>query len=272
MDVCTYNRTVWDSFSEQNCPWTHLVTTAEINSARAGIWHIYLTPTIPVPEQWLIPIYKRDVLCLASGGGQQGPILAAAGAHVTVLDFSEQQLTRDRDMAEREQLEIKTVQADMADLSMFPNESFDLIVHPVANLYIPDVQPVWQEAARVLRPGGRLLTGFMNPMMYIFDQDLLAEKTYVVQHNLPYSELASIPVEEQQRLIDAGDPLQFSHTLEMQLAGQMAVGLHMVGFYEDRRVGHPLADFMPTHFATCAWKPVPQNRRDTFKDFAHNGK
>jgi len=37
---------------------------------------------------------RRAILgpCLASGGGQQGPVLAAAGAHVTVFDNSPRQL------------------------------------------------------------------------------------------------------------------------------------------------------------------------------------
>jgi 2-polyprenyl-3-methyl-5-hydroxy-6-metoxy-1,4-benzoquinol methylase len=70
------------------------------------------------------------VLCLASGGGQQGPILAAAGARVTVFDNSPQQLAQDRFVARREGLTLETVEGDMRDLSVFADVSFDLIVHP----------------------------------------------------------------------------------------------------------------------------------------------
>jgi SAM-dependent methyltransferase len=254
MDTRSHNRAVWDTLDAQTCPWTRPVTAADIAAARRGQWQIFLTPTIPVPHSWLAPVENRAILCLASGGGQQGPLLAAAGARVTVLDFSAQQLARDQAVAARDQLQIETVQADMADLSMFANQSFDLIVHPVANVYIPDILPVWHAAARVLRPGGRLLAGFMNPMLYIFDQDRLAQGEYLVRYNLPYSELTSISEAERQQLIDEGDALQFSHTLEAQLAGQLAAGLQITGFYEDRRSGHPLAAYMPTHFATCAVK------------------
>ena len=65
-----------------------------IEEARQGRWEIVLTPTKPVPRDWL-EVEGRHVLCLASGGGQQAPILAAAGATVTVLDNSPKQLERD---------------------------------------------------------------------------------------------------------------------------------------------------------------------------------
>src|SRR5690606_8941170 len=101
---------------------------------------------------------------------------AAAGAEVTSFDNSDAQLALDRQVAEREGLAVRLVQGDMADLAVFPDASFDLIFHPVANVFVPDVKPVWRECARVLKPGGRLLAGFMNPTHFWFDHDE-AEKT-----------------------------------------------------------------------------------------------
>lgn len=146
----------------------------------------------------------------------------------------------------------------MADLSAFSDGSFDLIVHPVANLYVPEIRPVWSEAHRVLRAGGELLVGFMNPFVYLFDQDVLAKGKLEVRHELPYSELTSISAEERQRLVDEGDALQFSHTLEEQIVGQLGVGFLLLGLFEDRREGHPLAAFMPTHLATRAQRKVQE--------------
>ncbi|WP_260869124.1 class I SAM-dependent methyltransferase [Paenibacillus sp. Y412MC10] len=112
-----------------------------------------MTSVKPVPKVWFPDLHGKKVLCLASGGGQQGPILAAAGADVTVLDFSKSQLEQDALVAKRDKLSSRTVLGSMTDLSIFAMDSFDLIVHPISNLYVPEIQPVWQEASRVLNPG-----------------------------------------------------------------------------------------------------------------------
>jgi SAM-dependent methyltransferase len=252
MDVRAHNRDVWDGLGSTDSPWTRPVGPEVIAAARRGEWQILLTPSRPVPATWFPPLAGCRVLCLAGGGGQQGPVLAAAGAVVTVLDFSAEQLRRDREVAEREGLELTVVQGDMTDLSMMEDGSFDLVVHPVSNVYVPEIAPVWREAARVLRTEGVLMAGFMNPVLYIFDQDRLEEGEFVVRHPLPYSELTSLTDAERQRLVDEGDPLQFSHTWEEQVAGQLAAGFLLTDLYEDRRAGHPLAPYVPTHVATRA--------------------
>jgi ubiquinone/menaquinone biosynthesis C-methylase UbiE len=91
-------------------------------------------------------------------------VLAAAGAAVTVFDNSPAQLGRDREVADREDLAIRTVLGDMRDLSALPDAGFDVVFNPVSNVFCPDLAPVWREAFRVLRPGGILLTGFMTPI------------------------------------------------------------------------------------------------------------
>ncbi|HSR31613.1 MAG TPA: class I SAM-dependent methyltransferase, partial [Anaerolineae bacterium] len=231
----THNRGAWDSQVESGNPWTVPVTKSEIAEARQGRWQILLTPCKPVPRAWFPDLRECDVLCLASGGGQQGPTLAAAGAKVTVLDNSPRQLAQDRLVAERESLAIATIEGDMADLHMFQDESFDLVVHPVSNVFVPQVQPVWAEAYRVLRSGGVLLGGFTNPMRYLFDLEL-EERAAILQvkHRLPYSDLDSLSEEEKQRYLRDGEPFEFSHTLEDQIGGQLEVGFVLTGFYEDR--------------------------------------
>lgn len=169
MDVRTYNREAWDRLVEERNRWTVPVTSDDVQRAKRGDWQIVLTPTKPVPRTWFPKLPNTDTLCLASAGGQQGPILAAAGAKVTVLDASPRQLEQDRTVADRDGLELETVEGDMADLSMFAEATFALIIHPCSNCFVPDVRPVWRECYRVLRPGGILLAGFMNPVRYIFD-------------------------------------------------------------------------------------------------------
>jgi SAM-dependent methyltransferase len=256
MDVEGYNREAWDKQVEDGNQWTVPVGPEVIEAARRGRWEVLLTDQKYVPRAWFPEMAGTDVLCLASGGGQQAPTFAAAGANVTVLDNSPQQLAQDRLVAERESLEIKTVQGDMRDLSAFADESFDLVFHPVSNLFVPEVGPVWKEAFRVLRGGGALLAGFLHPAVYVFDLELADDTGEVrVRHSLPYSDATSRTEEELGRQMERGEPLEFSHTLEEQIGGQIEAGFLISGFYEDRHRDDPIAAFMPTFVATRAIKP-----------------
>jgi SAM-dependent methyltransferase len=249
----------WDKEVKRGNEWTVPVSEAVIAAARRGEWEILLTPSKPVPRAWFPDLEGLEVLCLASGGGQQGPILAAAGAKATVLDNSPKQLEQDRLVAVRHALPVTTVEGDMADLSIFSNQSFDLILHPVSNIFVPDVRPVWEAAFRILRREGVLLAGFLNPAVYLFDYDL-ADRSGILQvkYALPYSDLTSLTAEERQRHIETGTPLEFSHTLEDQIGGQLEAGFLLTGFYEDaygEEENDPLTSYMPTFIATRAVKP-----------------
>ncbi|MDE7250277.1 MAG: class I SAM-dependent methyltransferase, partial [Lachnospiraceae bacterium] len=152
MSYIEENSKIWDKRVEKNDKWSVPVSSEIINQAREGTWSIVLTPTKPVPKDWFPDsLAGKKILCLASGGGQQGPVLAALGADVTVFDNSKKQLEKDEFVADRDNLRIKTVQGNMQDLSVFEDESFDCIIHPWSNGYIDDVRPVWKECARVLK-------------------------------------------------------------------------------------------------------------------------
>ena len=255
MDICAHNRDAWNRYVDQGNEWTLPVSPEKIAAARQGSWEIVLTETKPIPREWFpADIHGAEILCLASGGGQQGPILAAAGAHVTVFDNSPKQLERDRQVAEREGLELITVEGDMRDLSAFQAESFDLIVHPVSNVFIPDVLPVWREAYRVLRRDGNLLAGFMNPTLYILDSKLADAGEFVVRYSLPYSDLTSLTEAERQAKYGQDAALEFSHTLTTQVGGQLEAGFVLLGFYEDYQRTSPINKIMPSYIATRACK------------------
>ncbi len=116
---------------------------------------------------------------------------------------------------------------------------------------------MWAEAFRVLRRGGTLLAGFLNPAVYIFDLDL-ADNTgeLRVKYEPPYAAVTSLGEEELGAQIGRGEPLEFSHTLEDQIGGQTDAGFVISGFYEDRHGDDdPLAAYMPTLIATRATKP-----------------
>src|SRR6516225_3392237 len=196
-DPVAHNRAAWDREVEKDNEWTRPAGPEVIARARAGDWSVVLIGYQPVPRDWFpADLAGVAVLCLASGGGQQGPVLAAAGAAVTVFDNSPGQLGRDEQVAARDGLALRTVLGDMRDLGAFADASFDLVVNPVSNLFCPDLTPVWRECFRVLRPAGLLLTGFLNPDLYLFDIEALDERAeFVVRHRIPFS-TADLPEAE----------------------------------------------------------------------------
>jgi SAM-dependent methyltransferase len=255
MDIRAYNRDAWNRYVDGGeSLWTQPVSSEVIAKARKGDFSILLTEQKPVPHEWFPPLNGLDALCLACGGGQQGPVLAAAGANVIVFDNSPRQLDQDKFVAEREGLtNLKTVEGDMRDLSAFGDESFDFIFHPVSNLFIPEVRPVWREAFRVLRPGGTMLAGFMNPVFYMFDLEKADRGILEVKYKLPFSD-SDYP-ELAEKLIADGDALEHSHTLTDQLGGQTDAGFHIIGVYEDYHGISAVSHYTPTYIATQALKP-----------------
>lgn len=256
IDPVAHNRRAWDRQVDEGNEWSRPVGPDVIAKARAGEWSIVLIGYQPVDRGWFPPdLTGLDVLCLASGGGQQGPTLAAAGARVTVFDNSPRQLEQDEMVARREGLDLRTVLGDARDLSAFADGSFDLIVHPVANLFIPELAPVWRECHRVLRPGGTLLSGFMNPDVFLFDAEALESRgELVVRHRLPYSDLTHLEPGERERLWGADAPIEYSHTLTEQIGGQTGAGFAIVGFAEAPHHNDATAGWLPGYYATKAVK------------------
>jgi len=266
IDPRAHNREAWDRQVALGNMWTRPVGAEEIQAARHGEWSVVLVGLTPVPRDWFPEsLAGVELLCLASGGGQQGPILAAAGANVTVFDNSPAQLARDREVAEANGLSLRTVEGDMACLDAFPDESFDLVFHPVSNVFAEDVRPVWREVGRVLRLGGRLLAGFMNPAAFLYDWDAWEQRgERVLRFSLPYSDVRDLSKEELAARRERGEPLEFGHTLEQQIGGQLEAGLQLVALREAPRSASeeqgPLEGFLTAYISTCAVKPLKQGR------------
>lgn len=252
MDVRAYNRAMWDKQVEDGNPWTIPVGPEVIEAARRGEWSVLLTERKPVPREWFPPLGGLDVLGLACGGGQQCPIFAAAGARVTVFDNSPKQLERDRMVADREGLALRTVEGDMRDLGAFADASFDLVFHPVSNVFIHEVRPVWREAYRVLRPGGILMAGFNNPHVYVCEERVGGE--LVARYPIPF-DARDLSGDERDRMFGADSPLEFGHSLADQIGGQLDAGFVLTAMYEDA-TGEPCGRFMPGYYATRAVKPA----------------
>ena len=257
MKVEEVNRQFWNNrVLDGSSSYTQPVSSEEVQKAKEGEWSIRVAPVKAVPKAWLGDVTGVDLLCLASGGGQQAPILAAAGANVTVLDISDEQLNQDKFVADRDGLTIRTVQGEMTDLSMFEADSFDLIVHPVANCFIPDVCPLWREAFRVLRPEGKLIAGMVNPLLYALDDDAEeTEQRLVIKRTIPYSDSARLDEKDYERHLSEGYAFEFGHSLDDLIGEQLEAGFVLSGFYEGKFPGKPVDEYIATTFTTCAVKP-----------------
>ncbi len=258
IDVFNHNRASWDRQAAQHCEWSRPVSAKEIDAARNGKWQVRLTPNA-LPRGWLDNVLSLRILCLASGGGQQAPVLAAAGAVVTVFDASDLQLGQDRMVAQRDGLKLNVVQGDMRDLSVFAAASFDVVFHPISNLYVPDIRPVWRECFRVLRIGGTLLSSFYNPVVFIGDRDpVYAEQKLIrPRFSLPYSDVEHLDAKELVEKQRRGEALVFGHSLEEQIGGQLDAGFVLTGFYEDKQPSprFVIDRYLPTFLATRSTKP-----------------
>src|SRR5690554_4941218 len=90
------NRKAINKWANEGWIWAEPITNEEYLQAKEGNYQIYLTPTKVMPKSWLPKnLQGMKVLGLASGGGQQMPILQALGANVVCLDISDEQLKRE---------------------------------------------------------------------------------------------------------------------------------------------------------------------------------
>lgn len=116
---------------------------------------------------------------------------------------------------------------------------------------------VWQEAYRVLKPGGTLAAGFVNPVVFLFDRDLEEKGVFQLKYFMPYSDAACLPPEALAQLKLSHAPLEFAHSLDDQIGGQLRAGFKLMGLYEDDWGGAEAIDrHFKAYIATRAEKPV----------------
>ncbi|WP_254513299.1 class I SAM-dependent methyltransferase [Anatilimnocola floriformis] len=140
---------------------------------------------------WLgASIHGQRVLCLAAGGGKHGPLYAAAGAAVTVVDISPGMLELDREVAKERRLELQTVEASMDDLTCFAAGTFDLVVQPVSTCYVPQIGPVYREVSRITKPGGLYISQHKTPQSLQCDATAAAKGYELTE---PYYRTGPLP-------------------------------------------------------------------------------
>ena len=243
------NARVIDRWVEEGWEWGVPLSHEEFEQAKTGRWNMGLTPTKPVPHSWFGDLKGKKVLGLASGGGQQMPIFAALGADCTVLDYSPRQLDSERLVAQREGYDIRIIRADMTTPLPFDDEEFDLIFHPVSNCYVAEVKPIFRECFRILKHGGIFLAGLGNEVNYLVDED---EQSII--YSMPFNPL--IHADQRKMLEETDSGMQFSHTLEEQIGGQLEAGLVLTHLFSDTNGEGRLHEMgIETYIATRAIKP-----------------
>lgn len=248
MKYTDINAETIDRWVKNGWEWGVPIAHDVFERAKAGNWKVLLTPTRNIPKEWFPNLAKCKILGLASGGGQQMPIFAALGGVCTVLDYSQKQIESEKMVAEREGYQIETIKADMTNPLPFNDCSFDMIFHPVSNCYIEDVVSVWRECHRILKKGGILMAGLDNGINYISDE---TEST--LTYPLPFNPLKNQKLKEVLNITDDG--IQFSHTLDEQIRGQIQSGFAIKDLYEDTNGSGLLHEYgIPTFWATLAVK------------------
>ena len=253
-DYVKINSTAWEKWSKEGYTWTIPITHEAFLYAKRGQWDVTLATDRKVPHNWFPKMKNCKVLGLASGGGQQIPIFSALGAYCVVMDICQSQLDKENMIAKREGYKVETIRRDMCSPFPFDNCSFDMIFHPASNSYVPEVEAIWSECYRVLRPGGILMCGLDYGINFLFDDS--DDYPPKVKHKLPCNSFDGLSTSEIQKKIQNDDCIQFSHSIEEQIGGQLRAGFVLTDLLEDRnKEGHGYTrDFISQYLLTRSIK------------------
>ncbi len=220
-EVSQYNIERWNALVDVNALFTRPDLNLDAQSAREWI----------DPDGRLGDVKGKNVLLLASGGGQQSAAFVLLGAQVTVVDLADKQLERDREAAVHYGADIKTVKADMRDLSVLDSAAFDLVYHPYSLNFVPDSTEVFTQVARVVRPGGMYYFMCANPFASGLTEQSWNGTGYLLQN--PYQQGAKIIYQDSDWVYDRSKypdsrqihgPQEFCQTLSTLINGLTAHG------------------------------------------------
>lgn len=208
------NRRAWDRLAGAGVPLARPAADAAFGDPRGWLGGGGTRGRSWIPDR----LDGLDVLCLAAGGGKHGPLYAAAGARVTVVDLSPAMLELDRAVARERGIDLEIVQGSMDDLRMLPEGRFDLVIHPVSTCYLPDAEPVFREVARVTKGGGLYVSQHKSPASL-----QAAQRGHGYEVRIPQGHAGPLPAEPPSRLRETGTQ-EFVHSLTTLVGGICRAG------------------------------------------------
>lgn len=249
MSYTDINSETIDRWIEQGWEWGVPISHEAFLKAKNGEYDMILLPHKFCPHAWIGVVKGKKVLGLAAGGGQQMPVFAALGAECYILDNSKKQIESEEMVAQREGYTIHTIKGDMTKPLPYADGTFDLIFHAISNCYIEEVEPLFKECARILKPHGKLICGFDNVINYIVDFNDQSK----INSALPFNPLKN--PEQMKSLQDTDSGVQFSHSLEDNIGGMCRAGFVIQDLFEDEGEDDYLRTLhIPLFYATLAEK------------------
>jgi ubiquinone/menaquinone biosynthesis C-methylase UbiE len=213
------NKHWWEKMVQEGCgfckPWLDLDAKTVKQFASGQLRPVPPSLNELFPVSVFADVEGKDVLCLASGGGQQSAVFGLLGAYVTVVDIAEGQLAGDQQAAKHYGYNVTTIQSDMSDLSDLADQSFDLVYQAPSMSYVPDVKRVYAEVARVLRPSGLYRADAQNPQSQFVDESSWDGNGYRI--TVPYA------VKERKRAEDK-EVYEYRHYLDETFNGLIESG------------------------------------------------
>lgn len=248
MEEAKYNSAAWDEEARKGNYWTLPVNEDEVQKAKNGEPFVRLTPASYVKSSWIEGMKGKDVLLLASAGGQQTVLLSAFGANVLSIDISPEQVRRDNETLRKFALNGSAIVGDMCSLDTVASSSFDYVFIPHSINFISRLDGLYSEVDRVLKKNGHFLFGTANPVLYIFDEKKEEKGKLKVKYTLPFSDERSKSRKEVERMIREKDTFESSHTLDAILSPLFERGYHLIDFYSDYSLNDTVDSFIHDSF------------------------
>jgi SAM-dependent methyltransferase len=180
--VPTDNAAAWDRHSASYQEGAHLPTDV----AHYG-------PDIGTEADFKLlgDLKGKRVLELGCGGAQCSIAFAKQGGTAIGIDFSAEQLAFARRLCEREEVRVELRQGDLADLAFLRADSIDLAFSAYTFGYVEDLNRVFRQVHRVLKPNAPLVFSLPHPAYDMIDDQadppLLIRRSYFDRSPIDYT-------------------------------------------------------------------------------------